>query len=142
MAKKRAGWERIAYYGVAGSTASTVIDLATDIDLGLTPTFSPTTTRGDGTAIPKQTEQVTELVAGPSFSVRYKDGDATVAALLAAARTGAPVALKIVAYSGGHTEFDGDVYLEANATGPLTGERVIEFTCHPTDDAGRTWTVG
>jgi hypothetical protein len=141
MAKKRAGWERMLYYGVAGATASTLISYATDIDVGGAPTFADTSDRGDGTAVPKKTEQVVQIAAEVTFSVRYKDGDATIAALLAAYRTGAAVAIKVVRYSGGETEFDGDVYLEANSPGPLTDGQVIEFTGHPTDD-NRAWTVG
>lgn len=143
MAKKRAGWERILYRGTAGSTAATqVTPNVTDVDLGGGSEFNTTTTRGDGSALPKITEQVVALKAEPKFTMIYKDGDAHMVAFLAAARTGAAVALKIVRYSGGETEFDGDCYLEYSAPGPLSGGMEVEFTAHPTDDSGRDWTVG
>lgn len=127
------------YYGVAGSAAATLIQKATDIDLGDSKTFDDSTTRGNGTSVPRKTEQIVQLGREPSFKIRYIDGDATITALLAAEAAGTGVAIKIVAYSGGHTEFDGDVYLECNRPGPLTGGMELEFTCHPTDDYGRDW---
>jgi hypothetical protein len=143
MAKKRAGWERMLYRGAVGSTAATLVSAnVTDININTAPEFNETTTRGDGTAPPKKTEQLVALVADPSFTMIYKDGDANMVAFLAAVRTGAAVAIKIVRISGGETEFDGDCYLEANSPGPIKGGMEVEFTCHPTDDGGRAWTVG
>jgi len=142
MAKKRAGWERKVYYGTAGAAAATQITRAIDVDVANSPAFDDTTTRGDGSSVPKQTEQVVGLAAGVSFGYRYYDGDATMAALLAAARAGTGVAIKVERIASGETEFDGDCYLEFNSPGPLTGGMVVEFTCHPTDDYGRDWSTG
>ena len=142
MAKKRAGWERVLKYGAAGAAASTIVETATDVDLDTGPGFESTITRGDGSALPKETEQPVSLSSSPSFKFRYKDGDATQAALIAAARTGAAVAILILRMLGGETEFDGDCYLEMSSPGPLTGGMEVSVTCHPTDDEGRAWTVG
>lgn len=140
MAKKRAGWERKLYVGTAGSTAATLVETATDVGLGKPKTFFETTTRGDGTSVPKKTEQVTQLAAEPTFTFLYKDSDAVQATIFAAEEAGTPLAIKIEAYASGETEFDGDCYLEITASADMTGGRPVEVTCHPTDDAGRSWT--
>jgi len=142
MAKKRAGWERMIYYGNAGTAAATLIEYATDIDVNSPKEFAETTTRGDGTTLPKKTEQVVQLATEVSFKYIYRDGDAVISALIAAERTGTTRAIKVLRYSGGETEFDGDCYFEMNSPGPLTGGMEIEFTCHPTDDDARAWAVG
>lgn len=143
MAKKRAGWERLLLHGTAGSTAATAVDdNVADIDIGGGNSFSDTTDRGDGSAVPKETEQVVRIKHTPSWTMKYYDGDTNVAAFLAAARAGTGIAIKVVRYTGGETEFDGDVYLDYESPGPLDGGMEITFTGHPTDDYGRTWTAG
>jgi len=143
MAKKRAGWERMIYYDAAGATATTAISAnVTDIDVQGAHEFNEHTTRGDGSALPKVTEQIVALKAGVVFKMIYKDADANMVALLAASRTGVGKAIKVVRMSGGETEFDGDCYLEDDSPGPLKGGMEVTFTCHPTDDYARAWTVG
>jgi len=145
MAKKRAGWERMLYRGTAGSAATTAISAnVTDIDVKVTNEFSETTDRGAGTNLPQKTEQIVCTGIEISWKMLYKDGDANMVAFLAASRSTTPaaIALKVVRYSGGGTEFDGDVYLEDDSAGPLKGGMEITFTAHPTDDAGRGWTMG
>ncbi len=142
MAKKRSGRERIIKYGVAGSSAATIIENATDIDVSNSNSFNESTTRGDGSALPKKTEQPDQLAVEPTFSLRYQDSEATISALIAAARAGTAVAILVLRILGGEEEFDGDCYLEMSSPGPLTGGMDIAFTCHPTDDNGRAWTVG
>jgi hypothetical protein len=145
MAKKRAGWERMLYYGAAGSTAATAVSVnVTDIDIRTANEYVETTDRGAGTNLPQKTEQQVCVGCEISFKMRYKDGDANVAAFLAASRsvtTPLPKAIKVVRYSGGATEFDGDCYLEDDSPGPLKDGMEITFTCHPTDDSGRAWTM-
>ena len=137
--KPRAGYERQIFHGTAGSTAATQLLNATDIDINKTKERFDTTVRGDGTAVPKHTEQVVQRVAEISFKYRYNDSDATLALLIAAAETGADVAILIKRYNGGPTEFDGDCSLDMNSAGPLTGGMELEFTCVPSLDSGRSW---
>jgi hypothetical protein len=142
MAKKRAGYEKILYRGAAGSTAATqVTPNVIDITFGVKPEFHGTTTRGNGTGLPRETEQPHSLKVEGGFTMVFKDGDAHMAAFLAAAEnaTPTPVAIKILNYTGGDTEFDGDVYLEYDANGELAEGQEVEFTMHPTDDGGRDW---
>lgn len=141
MAKKRAGWERMAYYGTVGSTAATALsDNVTDIDVQGSNEFNEHTDRGDGSSIPKKTEQVVALAVTVVIKMIYDDGDANMTALLAASRAGTAKAIKVIRHSGGVTEFDGDCYLEDDSPGPLKGGMEVTFTCHPTDDGGRDWT--
>jgi hypothetical protein len=140
MAKKRAAWERKVYRGVKGSTAATQITPnIVDIGMANTPEFTENTTRGDGTSVPKKSEQVVCLakVPGPLVMI-YKDTDAHMAALLVAADAGTAIAIKIERINGGDTEFDGDVLLEYDSPGGLKDGMQVTFTMHPTDD-DRAW---
>lgn len=140
MAKARAGWERRIYYGTAGSTAAIQITHATDVNIQKSKTRVSTTDRGDGSGIPRHTEQVVEKLAQITFSYRFYDSDSVVQALIAAAEAGTDLAIKVQRWASGPTEFDGDCTLEMNSPGPLAGDMVIEFTCVPSRDSGRTWT--
>jgi hypothetical protein len=141
MAKKRAGWERMIYRDAAGNTAATLITPnVVDIGMSHVPEFVENTTRGAGTAAPKRSEQLVALnkVPGP-LVMTYYDGDAHMAALLVAANAVTEVAIKIIRYNGGETEFDGDVLLEFDAPGGLKEGQNVTFTMHPNDDL-RSWT--
>ena len=140
MAKKRAGWERMLYYGPVGSTAGTVVsDNVTDIDFKTANEFHETTDRGDGSAVPKKTEQLHCVGVELSWKMIYKDADTNVGIFLAAAEVGTIKAIKILRYSGGDTEFDGDCYLDYDCPGPLKDGMQVTFTAHATDDGGRDW---
>ena len=140
MAKKRAGWERKIYRGSSGSTAATHIDKNVgDINVNAGNEFNETTDRGDGSEVPKMTEQMVKLVASVTFTMQYEDGEAHVTALLAAAHAGTVLAFKVERNASGVTEFDGDCYVEYDAPGPISGGQEITFTLHPTDDGGRDW---
>ena len=141
MAKKRAGWEMMVYYGTAGSTAATHISAnVTDVDPGVGGwEYSDNPDRGDGTKVPGQDEMPVKRTYAPTFSMVYKDGDTHMAALLAAADANPPVgkAFKIIRYSGGATVLDGDFYINYSSPGPIGDGQVVEFELHPTSDYGR-----
>lgn len=140
MAKKRAGWERIIYRGTAGSTAATQIDTHVgNIDVSHGHEYNETTDRGDGSAVPKMTEQLVKQVAGITFTMQYEDSEAHMVALLAAHVAGTPLAFKVIRYASGPTEFDGDCYIDYDSPGELTAGQEVTFTLHPTDDGGRDW---
>jgi|ETNvirnome_6_100_1030635.scaffolds.fasta_scaffold25044_4 hypothetical protein len=140
MAKARAGYERLIYHGTAGSTAATQITHATDVNVNKTKERWETTDRGDGSAIPRKTEQVVGLVASITFNMVYHDSDSPLAAIIAVAESGGDIAVKVVRYTGGDTEFDGDVTIDMDNPGALKEGQVVAFTCFPTKDSGRTWT--
>lgn len=139
MPKPRAGWERLLYHGTAGSTAGTQVTHAQDVNVNIAHERWETTDRGDGSAIPKKTEQVVALVASITFTMVYHDGDSPTAALLAVAESGGDIALKATDYTGGNTEFDGDVTLDVDKPGGLKEGQVLSFTAYPSQDSGRTW---
>ena len=140
MAKARAGYERLLYEGTAGSTAATQITHASNINMGNAKERWETTDRGDGSAVPKKTEQVVALSAVITFDIIYHDSDTPTNALIAVAESGGDIALKIVRYTGGDTEFDGDVSLDYDSPGGLKEGQVLSFTAFPSQDSGRSWT--
>ena len=140
MAKKRMGWEKLLYYGAAGSTAATHVDAnVTDIEVKVDWDYAETPDRGDGTKVPEMTKEPVGVATEVSFKMIYKDGDANVAAFLAASRNNPKTAkaIKVVRYTGGDTEVNGDYYIDDEAAGALKDGQEITFTCHPTDSAGR-----
>lgn len=140
MAKKRAGWERKIYRGTAGSTAATHIDTHVgDVSISHSNEYNETTDRGDGSAVPKMTEQLVKQSAEITFTMQYQDSEAHMVALLAASQAGTPLAFKVERNASGVTEFDGDCYIDYEAPGELSGGQVVTFTLHPTDDGGRDW---
>lgn len=133
----RRGYEGLLYYGTAGSTAATQVTNCEDLDYQTEPERGETTIRGDGSAVPIVTSRVVALKPTITWRMLYKPADTTLAALIAAARTGAAVALRTKAYSSG-TGFDGDCTLQVSAGMPLKGISTFEFTAEATDDEGRT----
>lgn len=137
MAKKRMGYEAQLFYGTAGSTATEQVLNATDVDWSTEPERGDTTVRGNGLSVPIVTGQVTALKPQITFKMLAKDDDAQLADMIAAADTGAAVALKTKHYSSG-TGYDGDWTLSKKYNAPLKGEATYEFTAEATDEAGRT----
>ena len=141
MAKKRAGWEMLVYYGTAGSAAATHISAnVTDVDPGVGGwEFSDNPDRGDGTKVPGQDEMPVKRTYAPKFSMVYKDGDTHMAALLAAADANPPVgkSFKFLRYTGGAALADLDFYIGYTSPGPIGDGQVVEFELHPTSDYGR-----
>jgi len=141
MAKKRAGWERMIYRGTAGSAAATLIT-PNVIDIGMSnePEMVETTTRGDGTALPKKTSTIVCLAKTPGpFTMEYHDTDTHMAALLVAADAGTALAFKVVRINGGSTEFDGDCLIAYDSPGGLKDGMIVTFTLTPTADGNRDW---
>lgn len=136
----RAGWERMLYVGTAGSTAAVLVEDAKDVNLDPGSETHDTTVRGDGTSVPKQTGNIHVLTRAVSFGFLYNDGVSPLDVILAAARAGTALAIKIVEYNGGDTEFDGDCFLSISSPGPIADGQNVEVTCTPTRSAGRTWT--
>ena len=119
MAKKM-GYQQPLYYGAKGSTASTEVLNCVDVSYDLGIETGSTTSRGDGTSVPIETGEVTTLTPKLTFNMIVDDGDATLTALIAAARTGLAVALK-------YETFDCDCVLSMTNGSPLKGEQTIDF---------------
>ena len=130
---KRKGYEQVLFYGPAGATAATQIVNHRDAEYSLDQEMGNTTVKGDGSAVPIVTEHVTGLVAQITFTMINKDDDTELAALIAASRTGVPVALLYKDYATGKG-FDGDVNVKVTNGAPLQGEQTYDFECTPNDD--------
>lgn len=130
------GYETQLFYGTAGSTGATQITNAVDVDYNMDPERGETTTRGDGTAVPIVTSRVTALKPTITWKMLNKPADTTLAALIAAAKTGAAVALRTKNYASG-SGFDGDVTLTCKQGAPLKGEGTFEFTAEATEESLR-----
>lgn len=137
----RMGYEAQLFYGTPGSSATNQIENAVDVDYNLDPQRGPTTTRGDGLSVPIESSRVTSLKPTVTWKMLNKPADTILASLLAAAATGAAVALKTKSFSSGKG-FDGDVTLSFKEGAPLNGEGTFEFTAEATEESGRraqTW---
>lgn len=132
----RMGYEGILKYGTAGSSAATLVTNCVDLDYDTSVTRGNTTVRGAGTSPPIGTSRVTGIKPTITWKMLNKPADTTLAALIAAARTGAAVALRTISHDTGKG-FDGDVTLEVKNGMPLDGEATYEFSAEATDDEGR-----
>ena len=136
MANTKMGFEGQLFYGAAGSTASTLLGNTRDITLTFETEQGDTTKRGDGSAPPIETEDVTLRRVGIEFQMINDVTDSELAALEAAAAAGTPVALRGKDHSAGKGP-DGDFILSRGKPLPLRGEQVITFTARPTRQSGR-----
>ena len=137
MANK-SGYQGLLYYGTAGTTASTLLTNVEDLNYDTEQERVETTTRGDGTAIPKKVEDVVALGCTITWSMFNKTTDNELIALIAAARTGTAVALRTKSWASG-LGFDGDCHVSVTHEMTLKGASKFNFTASPTDTAGRTW---
>ena len=135
------GYQTKLYRGAAGSTAATQVTNATDVDYDLAPEKGSTTVRGTGGNVPIKTENVTQLGVTVTWSMLNDPADTDLAAFIAAAITGAAVALKLETDSGA-TLIDSDFTLAKKYNAPLSGEATYDFTATPTKSASRAPTLG
>lgn len=131
------GYQGQIYVGTAGSTASSqllnVEDLNYDNDLEKVET----TVRGDGLSIPLKSEDPVCLGASVTWSMFNKSSDTLLTSCLAAARTGALIAVRTKSYASG-TGFDGDMTLTVTHEQTLKGASKYNFTGAPSTSL-RDW---
>lgn len=130
------GFEGMLYYGVAGSTATTLLTNCRDITLSTDKEKGNTTVRGDSTGPPVETEDVTILKVQIEFVMLNSKTDTALAALKVAENSGNAVALRAKDHASGAGP-DADFTLSASKPWPLNGEQVITFTATPTRGYGR-----
>ncbi len=140
MGKSRAGWERQVHYdNTPGSTATTQLTTGlVDANVNVTHETYKTTDRGNGSAIPKGSQQVVEVNCEVTLTMRYHDGVTDITNIIAHARAGTTFALLATRRSGGLVEFDGDVQATLDHPGPLTEGQLMTFVCTPNNDS-RDW---
>lgn len=135
------GYQSKLYIGTAGSAATSQVTQATDVDYDLAPQKGATTVRGTSGVVPITTENVTQIGVAVTWKMVNDPTDAQLATMIAAAISGAAVAVKLVTGSGA-TLFDGDCTLAKKYNAPLQGEATYDFTATPTKSAGRSPTLG
>lgn len=138
MGTRYSGYQGELYYGTAGSTATTQVTNCEDLNYDTEPTRAETTVRGvGGSTVPIETSKVVSLKPVLTWSMLMKSDDTTLTALLAAARTGAAVALRTKSYASG-LGFNGDATLGVTHEMTLKGQSKFNFSAEATDDEGRT----
>lgn len=130
------GFEGMLYCGTAGSTAASLVENVKDISLNLDVERGNTTVRGDSSAPPIETEDVTIRKCGIEFGMINDDTDTILQDLLEAASLGTGVALRLKDYSAGKGP-DADYTLSVSWGKPLNGEQLITFTASPSRSYGR-----
>ena len=124
------GFEGLAYYGVKGSTASTLISNRVDLSFDVDPQMAPTTVAGAGTAPPVETEGVATIKFSATLKMKNVASDAVLPALRSAAAAGNAVALRLQDYASGKG-YNGDVNVKETFGGSLNGEQTFDFTFTP-----------
>jgi len=125
------GFEGLIYYGVKGSTASTLISNRVDVSCDTDPQMAPTTVCGTGTAPPIESEDVTTVKFSATLKMKNLGStDTVLQALRTAAATGGQVAIRMVDYSA-YKGFDGDVNVKESFGGNLGSEQTFDFTFTP-----------
>lgn len=132
----KSGYEGQLFYGTAGSTAGTQVTNCEDLNYDSEPTKAEQTVRGLGTSVPIVVEKTVAIKPTITWSMFMKTGDTTLTALVAAARTGAAVALRTKSYASG-LGFDGDCELGVTHEMTLAGQSKFNFTATAVDDQGR-----
>ena len=136
MANVKMGFEGMLYYGAAGSTGSTLVENVKDITLNLDVERGDTTVRGDSSAPPIKTEDVTSRMAGIEWGMINDATDTALTALMTAAAAGTGIALRLKDHSSGKGP-DADFTLSVSHSKPLNGEQLITFTASPSRSYGR-----
>lgn len=133
---KRMGFEGLLYWGTAGSTASTELQIARDVSYRFEMDEADVSDRSS----------IINLVdvAGISFSLEFEvnnqDTDAFVAAMRAAVAAGTPLAFRTRDKTSGFG-VDGDFVFSDDESQPLRDAQRLRISARPTDSEGRlpTW---
>jgi hypothetical protein len=137
MANQKMGFEGQLFIGTAGAQATTTITNAQDISYNLDHEKGNTTVRGDGSAIPIQTESVTLRTVSIEWTMIHDTTDTDLETIRSAAYAGSSLAIRTKDYASGKG-FDGDCTISVQDGRPLAGEATLQFTATPTLDNGRT----
>ncbi len=128
------GYERVIYYGVAGSQAGTQLTKARDVNYENGNSQAETTAGGDGSAPPIETFRVATRTAKLTWNMINNTSDTALVALLAAARGGNPVAIYYKDRAAGKG-YDGDMILTVTNGAPYKEEQTFDFEGVPNDDS-------
>ena len=125
------GFEGLIYYGVKGSTASTLISNRVDVTCDTDPQMAPTTVCGAGTAPPIESEDVCTVKFSATLKMKNLGAtDTVLTALRTAAAAGGQVAIRMIDYAA-QKGYDGDVNVKESQGLPIGGEQTFDFTFTP-----------
>lgn len=124
------GWEGRAFYGAAGSTASTQLTETADLSVEYGGDMGNDTVRGDSSGPPIATERRTTRTFQARVQMKPSDSDTALEAMRTAAANGTAIALRLIGKSGGKG-YDGDVNVSVTHNAPLQGEQALDFTLTP-----------
>ena len=117
MAGKKMGYQGLLYYGVAGSTPTTLVKTRVDATVERTLETGSTTSAGEGVNVPINTGEPVAVTERVTFNVIVDEDDAVTAFLSNNIRA----AFRFVSASGGWT-FDRDCVYSISKGHPLKGE--------------------
>lgn len=133
----RMGIEGQLFYGAAGSTATTLANNVKDLTEAIDPQDADISARG---SVIEQSGPGTIKVT-ISWSSNWDPADAFILAMVAAATTRVPIALRTKDYSAGKG-IDGDwIVTKLDHKEPLKEGQAVDFEAHPTPLAGRWMTA-
>ncbi len=125
------GFEKIVYIGTKGSTAATQVLDIVNIKVTETVQYGNTTSRGDGTTVPRVSKRATSLEKVVTFNSLNVPDNANLATIKAAATAETPasrvIAMKVVDLAAGTTEFDADVDISIDRDAQLTAEQDLAY---------------
>jgi hypothetical protein len=131
------GYEGLVYFGsTPGSTAATLLQNLKDVTYNFEVEKGNTTVRGDGTAPPIETEDITIRKITIEFTAIKDTTDTAIEALRTAIYSGAGFAIRTKDYASGKG-FDGDCTGTISRGKPLNGEQTDQITCTPSRSYGR-----
>jgi hypothetical protein len=131
------GFEGQIYFSATpGATAATLLQNVKDANYNLEVEKGNTTVRGDGSAPPIETEDVTIRKVTIDFTMIKDTTDTALEALLTALYAGTGVAIRMKDYSAGKG-FDGDCTGTVGRGKPLNGEQTLQINLTPSRSYGR-----
>lgn len=133
---KRMGLIGKLFWGPAGSTATTELTIARDVNYNIEPQDDEVSDRS--TKINLYDSVGVEF--GLDFEINNKSTDTFVAAVRAAAFSGEAMAFRTRDHASGFG-VDGDFIVKISETQPIRGAQRIKVTAKASDQAGRipTW---
>lgn len=131
------GYHGKLYYGTKGSTAATQITGRKEVNYKTETSVGDTTEAGAGSNVPITTGEATQITPSLDFSLVFKNNSSAITALLAASKTGNPIAIRYIP-EGTMNGFDCDCVIDDEQGSPLDGEATLKFTVKAVSNALRT----
>ncbi len=135
------GYEGQAFVGPAGTTATNQLLNTRDMKTTHDPQYGETTTRGNGSAPPVESEALSSIKWSMTLTMVNATSDTLLQTYLMAAAAGSSIsggppgviALRTKNNSAGKG-FDGDVNVKVEQGSPLKGEQTLDFTFTPNNN--------